>query len=119
MRATPTPMEDDQEDFFLMASLAPEDTGLPMVAWISERGRSRHDARVRIALRHGRDFRPDPSAWVSVQPDVRVVVGSAPSPSDLDQVRRWIELNRDAIVDYWNGDLLTDEAIARLRPIQP
>lgn len=117
MHATPAPVEDDEEDFFLMASLAPEDTGLPMVVWISERGRSRHDARVRIALRHGRDLRPDPSAWVAVQPDVRVVVGSGLRPNDLDLVRRWIELNREVVLGYWNGDLSTDEAIARLQPL--
>jgi hypothetical protein len=35
----------------------------------------------------------------------------------MELVRQWIELNRDAIIAYWTGDLLTDEVIARLRAI--
>jgi hypothetical protein len=35
----------------------------------------------------------------------------------LELVRQWIELNRVAIIAYWNGDLLTDEVIARLNPL--
>ncbi|HEX2478094.1 MAG TPA: hypothetical protein VHK45_02370 [Geminicoccaceae bacterium] len=34
----------------------------------------------------------------------------------MELVRQWIEVNREAIVAYWNGDLLTDEVIARLKP---
>jgi hypothetical protein len=37
----------------------------------------------------------------------------------LSLVRRWIELNRDAIIADWDGDLLTDEVVARLQPIAP
>jgi hypothetical protein len=35
----------------------------------------------------------------------------------MELVRQWIELNRKASIAYWNGDLLTDEVIARLKPI--
>jgi hypothetical protein len=30
-------------------------------------------------------------------------------------VNRWIELNRDAIVDYWDGTIELDEVLPRLR----
>jgi hypothetical protein len=35
----------------------------------------------------------------------------------MELVRQWIEVNREAIVAYCNGDLLTDEVIARLKPV--
>jgi hypothetical protein len=108
---------EDEEDFFDVANLSPTLTGLPMVVWISERSRARHDARVKVSLVHGRRAHPDQTASVSVRPAVDVVAGPALDPRDLVLVRRWIELNRDAILAYWNGDLLTDEAIARLRAI--
>jgi len=33
---------------------------------------------------------------------------------------RWIELNRDVLIKYWDGDIeFTEDAIADLRPIDP
>jgi hypothetical protein len=110
---------EDEDEFFEMANLSPALTGLPMVVWISERGRSRHDVRVKVSLVHGRRLVPTRMCSVSVRPAVDIVAGGPLPASDLELVGRWIALNREIIVDYWNGRLLTDEAIARLRPITP
>ena len=107
----------ETDDLFEMANLSPALTGLPMIVWISERGHARHDARVKVSLVHGRRARPDRTASVSVRPTVEVVAGRRLDRQDMDLVRKWIELNREVIIAYWNGDLLTDEAIARLEPI--
>ncbi len=58
-------------------------------------------------------------ATVSVRPDVELIAGNL-SSSNLHLVRDWIELNRDTIVKYWNGDILyTDEALAALKKLRP
>jgi hypothetical protein len=106
-----------EDELFEMANLSPTSTGLPMVVWISERGRARHDARVKVSLVHGRRAHLDETASVSVRPTVEVVAGPPLDPRDLAAVRRWIELNRDAILAYWAGEIFTDEVIARLVPI--
>ncbi len=106
----------EPDDLFEMANLSPSLTGLPMIVWISERGRARHDVRVKVSLVHGRRARPDRTASVSVRPNVRIVAGPELDPGDLALVREWVELNRQAIIACWNGDLLTDEVIARLQP---
>jgi hypothetical protein len=116
MRAVDS-LADPAEDLFEMANLSPTVTGLPMVVWISERGGARHDVRVKVSLVHGRRAKPNLTSSVSVRPDVRVVAGLALDAHDLALVRRWVELNRDALVAYWEGDLLTDEVIGRLRPV--
>lgn len=105
------------EDFSQTASLWPMLTDLPMVVWISERGGARHDVRVKVSLVHGRRARPDLTASVSVRPDVRVDAGPVLEVQDLALVRRWIELNRDALVVYWQRDLPTDEVVGRLKPV--
>jgi uncharacterized protein DUF4160 len=110
---------DEADDLFEMANLSPALTGLPMIVWISERGRARHDVRVKVSLVHGRRARPDRTASVSVRPDIEVVAGPQLASRDLDLVRQWVDQNREAIIAYWNGDLLTDEVIARLSPIAP
>ena len=112
MRAQVTDLAEDE--LFDMANLSPARTGLPMVIWILERGRARHDARVKVSLAHGRRAHHDQTVSVSVRPTVEVGAGPALDPRDLARGRRWIELNREALLAYWDGDVLTDEVIDRL-----
>jgi hypothetical protein len=108
---------DEANDLFDLASLSPALTGLPMIVWISERGRARHDARVKVSLVHGRRAHPERTASVSVGPTVEVVAGPELDRQDMELVRQWIEMKREAIIAYWNGDRLTDEVIAQLKPL--
>ena len=102
------------EELFEMANVRPEVSGLPFIVWISEKGRARHDVRVNVS--------PGPRvrqfvASVSVRPVVDVVAGALPE-RDLGLLRAWIDLNRDVIVRYWDGDIVyTDEALAALKPL--
>jgi hypothetical protein len=97
----------EDQDLFEMVNIRPELSGLPFIVWISEKGGARHDVRVK------REF----SATVSVRPKIEVLAGEL-SPRDLQLVHDWIELNRDTIIRYWNGDILyTDEALAALKPL--
>ena len=68
--------------------------------------------RVKVATGpRAREF----AASVSVRPEVGVVAGALPA-RHLELVRAWIDLNRDVIVKFWDGDILyTDEALAALR----
>jgi hypothetical protein len=99
---------------FDMANLRPERTGLPFVVFISQRGGARHDVRVKVA--RGPKVRPGEMATVAVRPRVRVVRGGL-DPAELALLAEWIEINRDVLVDYWNGEIeYTEDAIAALQP---
>ena len=100
---------------FDMANLRPERTGLPFVVFISQRGGARHDVRVKVAP--GPRVRPSEMVPVAVRPAVRVVRGTL-DPADLALLRRWIDLNQDVLVKYWDGVIeYTEDAIAALQPI--
>jgi hypothetical protein len=104
----------DDRDLFELVDIRPEISGLPFIVWISEKGGARHDVRVKVSLGpRVREF----TATVSVRPQVELLAGEL-SASDLKAVRDWVDLNRDVIVGYWNGDILyTDEALAALRAL--
>lgn len=105
---------EDSEGTFDMANVRPERSGLPFIVYISEKGGARHDARVKVS--HGPKVR-DFVATVSVRPNVEVLAGDL-SNANLSLLRSWIDLNRDVIVRYWDGDILyTEEALAALKPI--
>jgi hypothetical protein len=57
-----------------------------------------------------------PSIAVRPQPH-EIVPGSLPT-ADVALVSRWIDLNRDVIIDYWNGLIDFDEVKPRLQQVQ-
>jgi hypothetical protein len=99
---------------FEMTNLYPRDTGLPMTVWASPRGRARHDVRLKVCRTPGNNMDPTNLAVVAIRPTPRVIHGPLPQ-SDFAPVAEWITLNKDALIDYWNGTLSTFELVARLR----
>ncbi len=104
----------EDQDQFERVNVRPELSGLPFIVWISEKGGVRHDVRVKVSPGpRVREF----SATLSVRPQVEVLAGEL-TGKDLQLVRQWIDLNRDTIVKYWNGEILyTDEALAALQAL--
>jgi hypothetical protein len=103
-----------REDFFEMANLFPADTGLPMVIWVSERGRARHDVRIKVNQSHGTRMLPGNLATVAVRPTPRLIAGHL-STADLQAVSEWIRLNEAALVAYWDYQISTAALIQRLQ----
>ena len=99
--------------------LPPRLTGLPMAVWITENDGYPHDVRVKVSTLHGGrgSWRAAPSIAVRPQPH-EIVPGSLPA-ADVALVSRWIDLNRDVIIDYWNGVIDFDEVKPRLQRVQP
>jgi hypothetical protein len=103
----------ESEGLFEMANLSPKSTGLPFVVWISVRGNAQHDVRVKVS----KGPKVNPAEWVSValRPDVHVVAGDMDA-SDLALLKKWLALNQDVIIKYWDGEIeYTEDAIAALR----
>jgi len=104
----------DDVDFFTMANLFPEDTGLPFVVWISPRGNARHDARIKVART---DRATEFVASVAIRPEPRLAAGDL-SAADLALAAQWITLNRETLLAYWDGEIQrTKEVFERLLPL--
>jgi hypothetical protein len=102
------------EDIFEMTNLSPRMTGLPMSVWASPRGNARHDVRIKVNMTHGRQMNIDNTAIVAVRPSPRVVAGHL-TTDDRRVVAEWTALNADAIIDYWDEKLDTDQFLGRLK----
>ena len=105
----------EQELGFDLANVAPESTGLPFVVWVAERMGARHDVRVYVSpgfrVRSRAEF-----VAVAIRPAVRVVKRKL-GVNELALLTRWIELNRDALVKYWDGDISTSDVLRALKPL--
>jgi hypothetical protein len=105
---------DDQ--LFLMVNVRGRSSGLPMNIWIGPRGHARHAARVKVQVNHHERFEPDNLAVVSVEDPPQVIEGHLDA-ADLDQVRRYIALNRQAILEHWAEQTDGIELGRALRPL--
>jgi hypothetical protein len=103
------------EDLFEMANLYPSTTGLPMTVWVSPRGNAHHDVRVRVNMTDGDQIDIGDTAVVVVRSTPCVIAGQL-SPAGAQAVFRWISLNTDALVAYWEGQIDAEELCQMLRP---
>jgi hypothetical protein len=100
---------------FDISNLRPERTGLPFVAFVSQKGGARHDVRIKLA--RAPRVRASEMITVAVRPVPRVIRGSI-SGREFDLVRKWVELNSDVLVRYWNGAIeYTEDMMELLKPL--
>jgi hypothetical protein len=106
----------ESEGLFEMANLSPKRTGLPFVVWISPKAGAPRDVRVKVSK--GPKVNPAELISVAIRPDVHVVGGGDMSAHDLALLRKWLVLNQDVIIKYWDGEIeYTEDAIAALKPV--
>jgi len=88
-------------------------TGVDHTIFISTKGRTRHSARVKVAIDPPDSINPQSvTASVAID-DGQVVAGTVPA-AVLQQVQRFIEANRLALLDYWEFRIDTDQLRKRL-----
>jgi hypothetical protein len=100
-------------DLYEMANLYPRTTGLPMTVWVSPRGGARHDARIEVSPQPGDRMVPEGAASVAIRPEPRLVAGNLDAAA-FRAVAGWIAVNREVLLDYWDGTADTADLIQRL-----
>jgi hypothetical protein len=100
---------------FYMENLRPDRTGLPYVVFISQKGGARHDVQIKLA--RAAKVRASEMLTVAVRPAPRLIRGTM-NREEFDLVKRWIELNQNVLIDYWNGDIeYTEDVLAAITPL--
>ncbi len=91
-------------------------TGVAHTIFISPRGKTRHAPRLKVAINPPDSIDPRAETASVTIADGEVVAGNVPAAL-IDQVRRFIAANRDALFDYWDYRIDTDELRQRLKAI--
>lgn len=108
-------IEQEQDDFFLMANLRQKTTGLPMVIWVSERGDAKHGARIKVSTNHSEKIDISESVSVSITESPEIMAGIGLSNKDFQLVAEFIRLNKELLLDYWNSEIDTADLISDLK----
>ena len=105
----------EPEEGFDMAILPPRETGLPFVVFILQDIGIIPEVRIEIARSH-RVWRSQ-TVKVAIRPTVRLQDGYLEA-RELELLTRWIDLNRDSLLKYWDGEIeSTTDVLQVLRPI--
>jgi hypothetical protein len=99
-----------------MVSYRKKVTGVDNTIFISPKGNTRHGPRIKVAVDPTDSVDPRGKTASIAIADGAVVAGEIPRP-ELDQARKFIVLNRDVLLDYWDYKIDTDELRLRLKSI--
>jgi len=107
----------NEQELFELVNLRGRSTGLRNNIWIGLRGGARHAARIKVQRDHREKFDRSDLAVVSVVDDPPQVVEGELSAEDLELVRRYVVLNRAAILAHWREETDGVELSRALKPI--
>jgi|SRR6516165_1439488 hypothetical protein len=99
-----------------MVSYRKNVTGIDNTIFISPRGNTRHAPRLKLAINPPDSVDPRGETASIAIADGTLVAGDAP-PGLLEQARRFITANRDALIDYWEYRIDTETLRQRLKSI--
>ncbi len=105
----------EQELLEEMVSYRKKTTGVDHIVFVFPKGNTRHGPRIKLAINPPDSLNPRAETTSSTF-DGEVVDGVVPSWL-LKQVRRFLELNRDALTDFWEYRISGDDLQERLRSI--
>ena len=95
------PAADDEED---LSSLRTKHTGVDNTIWVSVQ-MGQHGPRVKIAVDPPDSLVPGGKiATMTIDPPYKVTGANVPTHI-IKQVQAFIELNRDVLMDHWNGKI--------------
>src|SRR4051812_22836783 len=104
------------DDLFLMTSLSSKCTGLPFPVWVlcSNFGTGGDEIPIWIGDRNP-PVRSD-MTHLTFDSELRLIRGAI-AGANLNLLRRWVELNFEALQEHRNGETDSAEFIERLRRI--
>lgn len=85
-----------------MSNLYPDNTGLDVPIWISSKsGREKHHARIKVMTDDG-----EVSISIVGAPELKNTKGKIKlNAKQFANITKFIELNRDTLLDHWNGKI--------------
>ena len=102
----------ESRDLFEMANIEQEDTGLSVVVYVSP-AQGNHGPRIKFMNDYGSayDFDNAIPMTISDVPEISVSFKPKIKSKDIQLIKRWVILNKDILLDYWNHKVTTKQMI--------
>lgn len=105
-------------DLFVMDNLSPKTTGLPMTIWVSSYSNNKHGFHIKVSKDHDNQIDINNTMVVEIlRPYLYLIDGNFISV-DENLIYKWISINYDVLLNYWNGDIDTADLLSNLKPLE-
>lgn len=118
-------LSEDKDDIILheeamnlweMANLRPKDTGIDnCVIWISSGEAVKYGPRIKVAK--GLKWDSKNNATIPLTGMPRVIGDVGITQDDFSKIVKWIGINKEALMQFWNSELSTKEILDLLKKI--
>ena len=109
----------DPVDLWEMSNLFQEDTGLPMVIWVSPKGNTKHGPRIKVSKTYSHKDTGRDSFSLTIEDDPKVIGNLGRIRArDAEKVMEWVILNKDLLLAYWNYKISTKSFLNGLTPFE-
>ena len=93
-------------------------TGIPnIVIWTNPGERAKHGPRIKVV--RGDKWKDDDNATIPLTGAPRIIGANDLTQDEFSKIIEWINLNRTALIQYWNGDFDTADLVHALQKIVP
>lgn len=103
--------KDDEvfDPIFEMSNLRQDETGLPMIIWADVNRLGKHnEPRMKVSTSRSTRVADGDLIPVSISEHPRILEKTkmdALSPNDLKLIGEFVALNKEALMQYWNGEI--------------
>jgi len=109
-------LHEEEMNLWEMANLRPKDTGIDnYVIWISSGEAVQHGPRIKIAK--GLKWDKKNNATLPLTGLPRIIGDIGVTQDEFSKIVEWINLNKDALMLFWNSELSTKEILELLKKI--
>jgi len=109
-------LHEEKMNLWEMANLRPDFTGIDnYVVWISSGEAVRHGPRIKVAK--GLKWNENENASIPLTGMPRIIGDIGITQHDFSKIIKWTNLNKKALIQFWNSKLSTDEVLSLLKKI--
>ena len=100
----------DNQPLYEMANIKPIHTGLPVTVWVSIKFEN-HKPRIKV-------MNEDCKVSILISDDPEVLVGNCKTNKILKKVFKWVKLNKNTLLDFWNDKIDTIDLANNLKSLK-
>ena len=110
-------MKVGETEMWGMANLTPNETGLPMVVWVSEKGGAKHGPRIKVSTELGAKIDPGSTVTVTIEDNPRKIGSARLAAKHLTQVAEFIRKNSKVLIQYWERKISTKDMMDKIEKL--
>lgn len=102
-----------------MANLRQIDTNCSTIIWIGTKLSSSKHNDPRIKFQNNKSTNIDPSNLIpiSIEDEPKLEISNVKLNVSIEDIKKWIILNKDILLEYWNCEISTTECLNKLKKL--